>query len=116
VFKDVGDLDEAITGAANAIFFNHGQCCCAGSRLMVEKPIFDKVVDGIAERAKKIKLGTGLANDTQMGPLGFRRAVQSRDQLHESGQTAGGLHPADRAMATWATSYNPRCSPTQDRA
>ena len=57
VFKDVGDLDAAIAGAANAIFFNHGQCCCAGSRLMVERDIFDDVVDGVAEHAKKIKLG-----------------------------------------------------------
>ncbi len=42
VFKDVGDLDAAIAGAANAIFFNHGQCCCAGSRLLVERDIFDQ--------------------------------------------------------------------------
>src|SRR6059036_3338291 len=48
VFKDVGDLDSAIAGAANAIFFNHGQCCCAGSRLFVEKPVFNDVVDGVA--------------------------------------------------------------------
>src|SRR6266851_2888259 len=41
VFKDA-DLDSAIPGAASAIFFNHGQCCCAGSRLYVEKSVFDK--------------------------------------------------------------------------
>src|ERR1043166_6208006 len=69
VFRDAGDLDQAIAGAANAIFFNHGQCCCAGSRLMVEKPIFDQVVEGVAAHAKKIKLGPGLAADTEMGPL-----------------------------------------------
>jgi phenylacetaldehyde dehydrogenase len=69
VFKDVGNLETAISGAANAIFFNHGQCCCAGSRLLVEKPIFDQVVEGVAEAAKKIKLGPGLNPDTQMGPL-----------------------------------------------
>jgi len=69
IFRDATDLEAAIQGAANAIFFNHGQCCCAGSRLMVEKPIFDDVVSGIAEVAKKIKLGSGLEADTQMGPL-----------------------------------------------
>jgi phenylacetaldehyde dehydrogenase len=68
IFKDA-DLDTAIPGAASAIFFNHGQCCCAGSRLYVEKPVFDKVVDGIAEQAKKIRLGPGLDPATQMGPL-----------------------------------------------
>jgi phenylacetaldehyde dehydrogenase len=69
IFKDVGDLDLAITGAANAIFFNHGQCCCAGSRLMVERDIFDDVVSGVAARAKKIKLGPGMDAATEMGPL-----------------------------------------------
>src|SRR5438477_7606177 len=69
VFKDVGDLDAAIAGAASAIFFNHGQCCCAGSRLMIEKDVFDQVVNGVAEHAKKIKLGPGLSPDTEMGPL-----------------------------------------------
>src|SRR5204863_879247 len=59
VFNDA-DVDAAIPGSASAIFFNHGQCCCAGSRLYIEKPIFDKVVDGVSEQAKKIKLGPGL--------------------------------------------------------
>ena len=69
IFKDVGDLDAAVAGAASAIFFNHGQCCCAGSRLMVERSVFDEVVNGVVEHAKKIKLGPGLHPDTQMGPL-----------------------------------------------
>jgi phenylacetaldehyde dehydrogenase len=68
VFKDA-DLDSAIPGAASAIFFNHGQCCCAGSRLYVEKPIFDRVVEGVAEHAKKINVGSGLDPKTEMGPL-----------------------------------------------
>src|SRR5579871_2683662 len=68
VFKDA-DLETAIAGSASAIFFNHGQCCCAGSRLYVEKSIFDQVVEGVAEQAKKIKVGSGLEPDTQMGPL-----------------------------------------------
>jgi phenylacetaldehyde dehydrogenase len=69
IFKDVGDLNAAINGAANAIFFNHGQCCCAGSRLMIEREIFDDVVEGVATQARKIKLGPGLDATTQMGPL-----------------------------------------------
>src|SRR6204780_3999623 len=68
VFKDA-DLDSAIPGAASAIFFNHGQCCCAGSRLYIEKPIFARVVEGVAEQAKKINVGSGLDPDTSMGPL-----------------------------------------------
>src|SRR6202795_4746926 len=68
VFKDA-DLETAIPGSASAIFFNHGQCCCAGSRLYVEKSIYDQVVEGVAEHARKIKVGSGLDPDTQMGPL-----------------------------------------------
>ena len=59
VFKDA-DLDTAIAGAASAIFFNHGQCCCAGSRLYVERPVFDRVVEGVAAKAKKINVGSGM--------------------------------------------------------
>jgi phenylacetaldehyde dehydrogenase len=68
VFADV-DLDSAIAGASSAIFFNHGQCCCAGSRLYVESKIFDKVVEGVAEHAKKINVGPGQDESTDMGPL-----------------------------------------------
>jgi len=68
VFSDV-DPDLAIAGAANAIFFNHGQCCVAGSRLFVQEDRFDEVVAGVAEIAKSIKLGDGMDPDTQMGPL-----------------------------------------------
>ncbi len=68
VFKDA-DMDAAISGSASAIFFNQGQCCCAGSRLYVERPAFDRVVEGVAEKAKKIKVGSGLDPDTSMGPL-----------------------------------------------
>src|SRR5881227_2369816 len=63
IYKDA-DLKTAIPGAASAIFFNHGQCCCAGSRLYIEQAVFDQVVEGVAEQAKKIKVGNGLDADT----------------------------------------------------
>src|SRR6476619_7459543 len=50
VLRDA-DLDLAIKGTASAIFFNHGQCCCAGSRLFVQDSIFDKLVGGVADEA-----------------------------------------------------------------
>src|SRR6201988_3291262 len=55
VFDDA-DMESTIPGAASAIFFNHGQCCCAGSRLYVEKPVYDRVVEGVADYASKIKV------------------------------------------------------------
>jgi len=68
VFADA-DLDTAVAGAANGIFFNHGQCCNAGSRLYIQKAAFDDVVAGVAEQAKRITVGPGLEPDSQMGPL-----------------------------------------------
>ena len=69
IILDDADLEVAIPGAANAIFFNHGQCCCAGSRLFVQEKVYDRVVEGVADIARNIKLGPGLDPQTQMGPL-----------------------------------------------
>jgi phenylacetaldehyde dehydrogenase len=89
VFKDVGDLEAAIKGAANAIFFNHGQCCCAGSRLMVERDIFDEVVKGVAAHAWKIKLGPGLEAETEMGPLVSSEQLSRVTNYMHQGKKAG---------------------------
>jgi phenylacetaldehyde dehydrogenase len=89
VFKDAGDLEAAIQGAANAIFFNHGQCCCAGSRLLVEQDIFQDVVDGVAKQAKKIKLGPGLSADTQMGPLVSEEQLRRVTHFLHQGKSDG---------------------------
>ncbi|HLH55189.1 MAG TPA: aldehyde dehydrogenase family protein [Verrucomicrobiae bacterium] len=92
VFQDVGDVEAAVNGAANAIFFNHGQCCCAGSRLFVEKGIFDEVVNGVAERAKKIKLGPGLSQDTQMGPLVSEEQLRRVSNYLHQGKADGACY------------------------
>jgi phenylacetaldehyde dehydrogenase len=68
VFADA-DLDAAAEGAAAAIYFNHGQCCCAGSRLYIEQKAFDKVMPKLIEYSEKITLGPGMDPQTQMGPL-----------------------------------------------
>jgi phenylacetaldehyde dehydrogenase len=88
VFKDA-DLDQAIAGSASAIFFNHGQCCCAGSRLYVERPVFDRVVDGVAAKAKKIKVGSGLDPETHMGPLVSEEQLQRVCNYLEIGMSEG---------------------------
>ena len=63
------DLDAAIAGSANAIFFNSGQVCVAGSRLYADRKVFDRVVDGISSFAKNIKVAAGNDPQSQMGPL-----------------------------------------------
>jgi phenylacetaldehyde dehydrogenase len=69
IVMDDADLESAIPGASMAIFFNQGQCCCAGSRLFVEKKVFDKVVDGISQAASKIRVRPGLDPESDLGPL-----------------------------------------------
>jgi phenylacetaldehyde dehydrogenase len=63
------DLSKAIAGASRSIFFNSGQVCAAGSRLFAHKKIFEDVVSGIAEEAKRLKVGPGIVPETEIGPL-----------------------------------------------
>jgi phenylacetaldehyde dehydrogenase len=63
------DLKQAIPVAANAIFGNSGQVCNAGSRLYVEKAVYEEVLDGVAKIAQNLKLGYGLDPNTELGPL-----------------------------------------------
>ena len=88
VFADA-DPEASVAGAANAIFFNHGQCCIAGSRLFVEQERFDDVVGGVAEIAKSIKVGDGFSADTQMGPLISDEQLAKVTGYLESGRADG---------------------------
>jgi phenylacetaldehyde dehydrogenase len=88
VYADA-DLAGAVAGAANAIFFNHGQCCNAGSRLYVQKQIFDDVVSGVAEAAKQIKVAPGTDPEAQMGPLISNEQFEKVLGYLDSGKSAG---------------------------
>src|SRR6185436_13780910 len=68
VFADA-DLEGASRGALNAIFYNKGEVCAAGSRLFVEESVKDELVAKIAERAKKTTVGDPLDKNTRMGPV-----------------------------------------------
>lgn len=68
VFGDA-DIEAATQTAAAAIFANTGQVCSAGSRLYVERSIFDEVLSGVSEAARRLRLGHGLDPETTMGPL-----------------------------------------------
>jgi len=88
------DMDVAIPGAANGIFFNQGQCCNAGSRLYIERDVYDEVVQGISDEARKIKVGPGLDPETQMGPL---TSAEQHDKV--LGYLSSGLGSGARAPA-----------------
>jgi len=83
------DLTLTVPGAANAIFFNSGQVCVAGSRLYIQRKIFDQVLDGVAAVAANLKLGHGLDPATQMGPLVSRKQAERVSGYIHSGATQG---------------------------
>ncbi|HEX5000310.1 MAG TPA: aldehyde dehydrogenase family protein [Terriglobia bacterium] len=89
IAKDA-NLDEAIAGAANAVFFNQGQVCVAGTRLFVEEPLFDDVVSGMTEIAASMKLGGGRSPESQMGPLVSREQHDRVLGYIEKGVREGG--------------------------
>lgn len=88
------DLSLAIPGAAGAIFFNGGQVCIAGSRLYAHRSVAGRVAEGVAEEARRLKLGHGLDPATQMGPLVSTRHAQ---------RVEGFIHRAAEAGATILT-------------
>src|SRR6202163_1461593 len=88
VFSDA-DLDLAVAGTASAIFYNQGQCCTAGSRLFAHKSIYDKIVEGVAAEAGKIKVGHGVDRSVNLGPLVSKEQHQRVTGFLESGRKEG---------------------------
>src|SRR4249919_3694099 len=69
IFFADSDFEAAVDGALFGVFINQGEVCSAGSRILVQKPIYTKFVDAMTAKAKTIKLGAPLDRDTKMGPL-----------------------------------------------
>lgn len=83
------NLELAIPGVANAIFFNGGQVCIAGSRLYVHNDIREQVIEGVVNYAKGLKLGHGLDQTTQMGPLVSKAHTAKVKQFVDRASAAG---------------------------
>jgi len=83
------DLERAIPAAANAIFFNAGQVCIAGSRLYIEDAVYEQVLEGVAQIADDMRVGPGLHADTQMGPLVSRKQLDRVLSMVEQGHGQG---------------------------
>lgn len=89
IFFDDCNLDSAIWGAANAVTFNSGQICVAGSRLYAHKSIFDKMVAGVSDMMDKMPLGNGLDRNTAIGPMVSALQADKIDGYIQRGLKAG---------------------------
>ncbi|MBX3679204.1 MAG: aldehyde dehydrogenase family protein [Rhodocyclaceae bacterium] len=92
IVLDDADPAVAAAGAAQAIFFNQGQVCTAGSRLFIHKSRFDDVVEGLSGIAAGMKIGPGIDPSTQIGPL-----VSSVQQKRVMGYIDSGFEEGARA-------------------
>jgi aldehyde dehydrogenase (NAD+) len=88
VFADA-DLDAAVNGAFFGLFFNQGQCCCAGSRLFVEDRVHDQFVDKMLQRVKTQKVGDPFDPDTTQGPQVSQDQVDRIMGFIDSGKKEG---------------------------
>ena len=92
IFPDA-NMDEAIAGAASAIFFNQGQACCAGSRLFAHERVFDQVLEGVGKIGSAMKIGHGLDPATEMGPLVSQEQFDKVTGYIQSGRDQGAKVP-----------------------
>ncbi|MFF4788352.1 aldehyde dehydrogenase family protein [Streptomyces sp. NPDC001276] len=96
VFDDA-PIDQAVEGIVNGIFFNQGQVCCAGSRLLVQESIHDELLDSLKRRLSTLRLGDPLDKNTDIG------AINSAEQL------ARITTLADQGEAEGAERWSPAC-------
>lgn len=98
------DVETVIGGAAQAIFFNSGQVCAAGSRLYAHRKIYEQVVEGVSAAADAIRLGPGLDPDTEMGPL-----VSPEQQERVMGYIDSGREEGAEVVTGGETLEHPGC-------
>ncbi len=100
IFFADADFESAIDGALFGVFVNQGEVCSSGSRILVQKSIYKKFVDAMAEKAKKVKLGAPLDRETKMGPLVSKDQYDRVREYQEIGKKEaklafGGGRPKD---------------------
>ena len=103
VFADA-DLDAAVEGAYFGLFFNQGQCCCAGSRLFVQEKVHDQFVDKLVKQGQGAEGGRSLRPGDDAGAAGLAGAIRPHHGLHRRRQD-GGCQTADRRQALWHRGY-----------
>ena len=103
VFADA-DFEKAIQGSANGIFWNQGEICSAGSRVFIQRDIYDDAVAALVEKARAVRLGDGLDEATTMGPLVSREQQERVESYIAVGKGEGrlavaGERPSDARLA-----------------
>ena len=103
IFFADADFEAAVDGALFGVFINQGEVCSAGARVLVQRPIYKKMLDAMVEKAKRIQLGPGSDRETKMGPLVSRAQMERVQRYQEIGRrearlAVGGGRPADPAL------------------
>ena len=104
IFADA-DLEAAVLGAGMGVFANSGQVCCAGTRVFVQRPVYDEFVDGVSKLANSLTVGNSLDPSTLIGPLVSETQLDRVTGYLDSGAaegaraTAGGARATDGALA-----------------
>src|SRR5215211_2913287 len=88
VFEDA-PLDQAVEGVINGIFFNQGHVCCAGSRLLVQEPVFDTLLAKLKDRLQTLRVGDPLDKNTDIGAINSRAQLTRIEELVASGVAEG---------------------------
>jgi aldehyde dehydrogenase (NAD+) len=88
-FEDA-PLDQAVEGVINGIFFNQGHVCCAGSRLLVQEPVFKPLLDKLKDRLQTLRVGNPLDKNTDIGAINSRAQLEKIEELVASGVDEGG--------------------------
>src|SRR3954452_6063780 len=97
VFDDA-PLDQAVEGIVNGIFFNQGQVCCAGSRLLVQESIEDELITALKRRLSTLRVGHPLDKNTDVGAINSAAQLARIRSLTEAGEEEG------------ATRWSPECA------
>jgi len=88
VFEDA-PLDQAVEGIVNGIFFNQGHVCCAGSRLLVQEPIFEPLLDKLKTRLETLRVGDPLDKNTDVGAINSQAQLEKIEELVAAGVDEG---------------------------
>ena len=90
VFEDA-PIDQAVEGVVNGIFFNQGHVCCAGSRLLVQEPVFEELLDKLKVRLGTLRVGDPLDKNTDVGAINSRAQLEKIGELVASGVEEGAV-------------------------